>query len=66
MKIYNVHYGINGEEHDYIIEASSIIDAITSCWCENAEGKEGKDTYTELWIEKLPECEENRQLCKRI
>ena len=66
MKIYNVHYGINGEEHDYVIEAMSESDALTSCWCENAEGEEGEDTYIALWIEELPECEENRNLCRRI
>lgn len=62
MKIYNVHYAMNGEEHDYVIES----DALTSCWCENAEGEDGEETYIALWIEELPDCEENRALCRRI
>ena len=66
MKIYNVHYGMNGDEHDYVIEAMSESDALTSCWCENAEGEEGEGTYIALWIEELPDCEENRNLCRRI
>ena len=66
MKIYNVHYAMNGEEYDYVIEAMSESDALTSCWSENAEGEEGEDTYIVLWIEKLPDCEENRKLCRRI
>ena len=66
MKIYDVHYAINDEEHDYTIEAMSESDALTSCWCENAEGEEGEDTYIALWIEELPDCEENRNLCRRI
>ena len=60
MKIYNVHYGINGEEHDYFIEAMSESDALTSCWCENAEGEDGEDTYIALWIEELSDCEEKQ------
>ena len=66
MRIYNVHYGMNGEEHDYVIEAMSESDALTSCWCENAEGEEGEGTYIALWIDYLPDCEENRNLCRRI
>ena len=66
MKIYNVHYSINGEEYDYVIEAMNKSDALTSCWCENAEGEDGEDTYIALWIEELPDCEENRNLCRRI
>ena len=65
MRIYNVHYGMNGEEHDYVIEAMSESDALTSCWRENGEGKEGSGTYIALWIEYLPDCEENRKLCRR-
>lgn len=64
--IYNVHYGINGEEHDYVIEAMSESDALTSCWCENAEGEDGETTYIALWVEKLVDCEMNRNLCKRL
>lgn len=64
--IYNVHYGMNDEEHDYFIEAMSESDALTSCWCENAEGEDGEDTYIVLWIEKMYDCEENRNLCKRL
>ena len=30
MRIYNVHYGMNGEEHDYVIEAMSESDALTA------------------------------------
>ena len=41
MRIYNVHYGMNGEEHDYVIEAMSESDALKSCWRENGEGKDG-------------------------
>ena len=66
MRIYNVHYGMNGEEHDYVIEAMSESDALTSCWRENGEGKEGLGTYIALWIEYLSDCEENRNLCRRI
>ena len=66
MKIYNVHYAINDEEHDYFIEAMNKSDALTSCWCENAEGEDGEETYIALWIEELPDCEENRALCRRI
>ena len=66
MKIFNVHYGMNGEEYDYVIEAMNESDALTSCWCENAEAEEGGETYIALWIEELPDCEENRNLCRRI
>ena len=65
-KIYNVHYGINGEEFDYVIEAMSECDALASCYRENAEGEYGEETYIVLWIEELPDCEENRNLCRRI
>ena len=51
MRIYNVHYGMNGEEHDYVIEAMSESDALTSCWRENGEGKYGSGTYIALWVE---------------
>ena len=50
MRIYNVHYGMNGDEHDYVIEAMSESDALKSCWCENGEGKYGSGTYIALWI----------------
>lgn len=66
MRIYNVHYGMNGEEHDFVTEAMSECDALTSCWCENAVCEVGEETYIVLWCEELPECEENRQLCRRI
>ena len=66
MKIYNVHYAMNGEEHDYVIEAMSESDALTSCWCENAVCEEGEETYIVLWGDELPDCEENRKLCRRI
>ena len=66
MKIYNVHYAMNGEEHDYVIEAMSESDALTSCWCENAVCEEGEETYIVLWCDELPDCEENRQLCRRM
>ena len=66
MKIYNVHYGMNGEEHDYVIEAMSESDALTSCWRENGEGKYGSGTYIALWTEYLPDCEENRQLAEEF
>ena len=66
MRIYNVHYGMNGEEHDCVIEAMNKSDALISCWFENADGEDGEDTYIALWIEELPDCEENRQLCRRI
>ena len=66
MRIYNVHYGMNGEEHDYVIEAMSESDALTSCWCENAVCEEGEETYIVLWCDELPDCEENRKLCRRI
>ena len=65
-KIYNVHYAMNGDEHDYIIEAMSESDALTSCWIENAVCEVGEETYIALWIDKLPDCEENRNLCRRI
>ena len=64
--IYNVHYAMNGEEHDYVIEAMSESDALTSCWIENAVCEVGEETYIALWIDKLPDCEENRKLCKRL
>ena len=66
MRIYNVHYGMNGEEHDYVIEAMSAADALDSCWYENAFKESGKETYIALWIEELPDCEENRKLCRRL
>ena len=66
MRIYNVHYGMNGKEHDYVIEAMSESDALKSCWCENGEGKDGSGTYIVLWTEYLPDCEENRKICRRI
>ena len=66
MNIYNVHYAMNGEEHDYFIEAMTDTDALTSCWIENAVCEEGEETYIALWFEKLPDCEENRKLCRRI
>ena len=66
MKIYNVHYSINDEEHDYFIEAMTDTDALTSCWRENGEGKYGSGTYIALWTEYLPDCDENRKLCRRI
>ena len=66
MKIFNVHYAMNGEEHDYVIEAMSESDALTSCWCENAVCEEGEETYIVLWCDELPDCEENRKLCRRM
>ena len=66
MKIYNVHYAINGEEHDYVIEAMSVADALDYCWYENIFKEDVEDTYIALWIEGLPDCEENRKLCRRI
>ena len=65
MRIYNVHYGMNGEEHDYVIEAMSESDALTSCLCENAVCEVGEETYIALWCDELPDCEENRKLCRR-
>ena len=64
--IYNVHYGMNDEEHDYFIEAMSESDALTSCWCENAEGEDGEDTYIVLWCQQMPDNKCNRNLCKRL
>ena len=66
MKIYHVNYTINGEEHDYVIEAMSAADALDFCWYENAFKEDGEETYIALWIEYLPDCEENRKLCRRI
>lgn len=66
MKIYNVHYSINDEEHDYVTEAKSKAHALDYCFYENAFEKDGEDTYIALWIEELPDFEENRQLCRRI
>ena len=66
MKIYNVHYAMNGEEHDYVIEAMSETGALTSCWCENAVCEEGEETYIVLWCDELPDGEENRKLCMRM
>lgn len=66
MKIYHVHYSINDEEHDYFIEAMSAADALDHCFYENAFNEDGEVTYIALYIEKLPDCEENRQLCRRI
>ena len=66
MKIYNVHYAINGEEHDYVIEAMSAADALDYCWYENIFKEDVEDTYIALRIEGLPDCEENRKLCRRI
>ena len=57
MKIFNVHYAINGEEHDYVIAAMSESDALTSCWCENAVCEEGEETYIVLWCDELLDCE---------
>ena len=51
MKIYNVHYAMNGDEHDYVIEAMSEGDALTSCWIDNAVCEEGEETYIALWVE---------------
>ena len=65
MKIYNVRYAINGDEHNYFIEAMNKTDALTSCWRENAEGEDGEDTYIALWIEELSDCEENRALATK-
>ena len=66
MKIYNVHYAINDEEHDYVIEAMSAADALDYCFYENAFKEDGEETYMALCIEVLPDCEENRNLCRRI
>ena len=66
MRIYNVHYAMNGEEHDYTIEATSESIALIRCWIENAVCEEGEETYIALWIDELPDCEENRKLCRRI
>ena len=66
MRIYKVHYAINGDEHDYFIEAMSAADALDSCWYENAFKEDGEETYIALWIEELLDCEENRALCRRI
>ena len=67
MKIYNVHYAMNGEEHDYVIEAMSARDALTSCWIENALYEVGEETFIVLcWCDELPDCEDNRNLCRRI
>lgn len=63
--IYNVHYEMNDEEHDYFIEAANESYALDSCWCDNAMGEDGEETYILLWIEELLDCEENRKLCKR-
>ena len=65
-KNYNVHYAINGEEHDYFIKAMTESEALSSSWCENAACEDGEETYIALWIEELPDCEENRKLCRRI
>ena len=54
------------EVNIYVIEAMSESDALTSCWCENADGEDGEETYIAMWIEELPDCEENRNLCRRI
>lgn len=56
---------MKGEEHTYVIEAMSECDALTDCWRENGEGKYGSGTYIALGIEELPDCEENRALCRR-
>ena len=61
-----MHYAINGEEHDYVIEAMSVADALDFSFYENAFNEDGEATYIALCIEKLPDCEENRQLCRRI
>ena len=66
MRIYNVHYAINDEEHDYFIEAMSAADALDYCFYENAFKEDGEATYIALSIEILPDCEENRKLCRRI
>ena len=42
---------MNGEEHDYVIEAMSESDALTSCWIDNAVCEEGEKTYIALWVE---------------
>lgn len=65
MKIYNVHYAINGEERDYVIEAMSTADALDSCWYENAFKEDGEETYIAMWIEELPDCDENRNLLSK-
>ena len=65
-KIYNVHYGMNGEEHDYFIKAMTESEALASCWCENAACEVGEETYIALWCDELPECEENRQLAEEF
>lgn len=54
-KIYKVHYAINNEEHDYLIEAMSASDALDSCWFHNAFRKEGEDTYIDLYVELITE-----------
>ena len=53
MKIYNVHYAMNGDEHDYVIAAMSESDALTSCWRENAVCEEGEESYIVLWCDEL-------------